>query len=90
MPTKTSISRILAILLLILALGHMPYGYYVLLKWIICAIFAHCAITAHKMKDESWTWIFGVTAAIYNPIIPVHLGRHIWPIVNIASVLRVS
>ena len=34
-----------------------------------------------------WVWIFGVSAGIYNPIFRVHLGREIWSLVNVVSVL---
>lgn len=83
------ILRLLAIIMLLWALADNPYGYYVLLRWVVCAIFAYCAIRAYRADSEAWIWIFGVNAAIYNPIFPLHLGRPIWSIVNIVSVILV-
>jgi hypothetical protein len=32
-------------------------------------------------------WVLGVTAAIYNPIIRVHLTREIWSVLNVGAVI---
>ena len=63
-----------------------PYGYYILLRWVCCGVFAYLAISAYKQKNNDWIWIFGITAAIYNPIIPVHLTRVIWSVFNIITI----
>lgn len=83
------IVRLIAILLLVLAFRHNPYGYYILLRWIICASFAYCAIKAYDRRNESWAWIFGISAAIYNPIATLHLGRSVWAMVNTASIIMI-
>lgn len=63
-----------------------PYAYYVLLRWVCCAVFAYVAIHAFRLQREGWVWLLGFMAAIYNPIIPVHLTREIWSIINLISV----
>jgi hypothetical protein len=63
-----------------------PYGYYVLLRWVCCAVFAYLAFQVHASNKKNWTWILGVTAAIYNPILPLHLTREIWSVVNIVTI----
>lgn len=63
-----------------------PYGYYILLRWVCCASFAYLAIKALEQEKEGWTWVLGVTAVVYNPIIRVHLTRDIWEIINIATI----
>lgn len=60
-----------------------PYGYYILLRWVCCAVFAYLAFQASASKQRDWVWVLGVTAAIYNPIVPVHLTREIWSVVNV-------
>ena len=62
-----------------------PYAYYVLLRWVCCPIFAFLALRARRLGLEGWVWVLGVTAAIYNPIIPVHLTREIWSLVNLVT-----
>lgn len=63
-----------------------PYGYYILLRWVICGIFAYLAFKAFKNGYEGWVWILGITAAVYNPIFRVHLTREIWSIVNLITI----
>jgi hypothetical protein len=62
-----------------------PYEYYILLRWVCCAAFAYLALQASAFKQQGWVWILGVTAAIYNPIVPVHLTRGIWSVINVVS-----
>ena len=59
-----------------------PYSYYTLLRWICCSIFAYSATTFFQMNRVPWSWVFGVLAALYNPIFPVHLARGTWAMVN--------
>ena len=80
--------KIICMVLLLWALLPInPYGYYILLKWICCPCFAYLAVVSFKNGQVPWIWIFGVSAGIYNPILTVHLGREIWSVVNIASII---
>lgn len=63
-----------------------PYGYYVLLRFVCCAVFAYLALQAQVQQKSGWVWVLGVTAAIYNPFIRIPLGRDIWSVVNIVTV----
>jgi hypothetical protein len=63
-----------------------PYGYYILLRWVCSGIFAYLAFRANDAGNDSWVWILGITAAVYNPIIPVHLNRTLWTVVNLITV----
>lgn len=63
-----------------------PYGYYVLLRWVCCAVFGYLASQAFACKQQGWVWGLGLTAAVYNPIVPVHLTRDIWSVVNVFTI----
>jgi hypothetical protein len=63
-----------------------PYGYYILLRWIVCPCFAYTAVQAFKRQKMNWVWILGVIAAIYNPLIPLHLNRELWSVLNLAGI----
>jgi hypothetical protein len=63
-----------------------PYGYYILLRWISCAVFAYLAFQALSQKKQGWVWVLGITAVVYNPIIRVHLNRETWSIINVISI----
>jgi hypothetical protein len=62
-----------------------PYGYYVLLRWIVCPCFAFAAVQAFGQDKTNWVWILGVTAAIFNPLIPVHLSRELWAVLDLMA-----
>jgi hypothetical protein len=63
-----------------------PYAYYVLLRWICCAIFIFLTMQAKSQMSKSWTWILGFIAVLYNPLVPVHLDRLIWSVVNVVVI----
>src|SRR2546428_617570 len=63
-----------------------PYGYYVLLRWVCCPLFAYLAVRASDLRREAWMWIFAVLAVVYNPIFRVHATRDFWTLVNVGTV----
>ena len=64
-----------------------PYGYYVFLRFITCLGFGYLTIL-HLDRERQWlTWTLGITAVVYNPFFSLHLGRDIWSIVNIATIV---
>jgi len=74
--------------MLFVAITHLPYGYYQMLRWVVCAVGIYVAYTAYRWGKVWVTWVFGFVAALFNPIIPVHLTKEIWqPIDFICAVL---
>ena len=69
-----------------IALLPMPYAYYMLLRIGICGVFAYLAFNAWQAGDQNFTWILGITAAIYNPFVPLHLGRELWTVINLGTI----
>ena len=68
------------------ALLPLPYAYYMLLRVGMCGVFAYLAYTAHQSNEQGLTWILGITAVIYNPFAPLHLGREVWTVMNIVTI----
>ena len=68
------------------ALLPLPYAYYMLLRVGMCGVFAYLAYTASQSNEQGLAWVLGVTAVIYNPFAPLHLGREVWTVVNIATI----
>lgn len=64
-----------------------PYGYYILLRWVVCAVFIYLAVASHLADASGWLLLFILGAGIYNPILRVHLGRIVWTLVNVASIV---
>ena len=83
----SSVPQLIACLMLLWALKpHNPYGYYILLRWVCCAVFAYVAFQALSQEKQGWAWVLGITAVVYNPIVQVHLTRGIWSVVNIITI----
>ena len=82
------IPQVIASIMLLWALNpDNPYGYYILLRWVCCGIFAFLAIRAIENKEkQGWVWILGIMAVVYNPIIRIHLTREIWSIINVITI----
>lgn len=81
------IPQVVASIMLLVALNpENPYGYYVLLRWVVCGIFAYLAFLAFEKEKIEWVWILGITAAVYNPFVKMHLGREIWSLVNLITI----
>lgn len=67
-----------------------PYGYYLLLRVVVCGICAYLALAAYERQRQGWVWALGITAVVYNPFIRVHLNREIWSAVNIATIVLLA
>jgi len=76
------IGRIFASAMLFWALAQNPYGYFVLLRLVVCFVAAFSASLAHSQQKRQWTWTLGGIAILFNPILPIHLTRGIWSIVD--------
>lgn len=66
-----------------------PYGYYILLRWVLCGAFSFLAVQAINQGKQGWLFVFGITALIYNPFLRVHLTREIWTVVNVVTIVLV-
>lgn len=64
-----------------------PYGYYILLRIVCCAVCAYLALAAAGSDKTPWTWTLGIFAVIYNPIVRIHLTREIWSVVNVVTII---
>jgi hypothetical protein len=72
---------------LALAIGRWPYGYYMLLRVVV---FATALLIAGLICQQAraftlWLGLFVVVAIIFNPIVPLHLTRGVWSILNLAG-----
>jgi len=66
------------------ALGHWPYGYYMLLRSVTCAAAVFFIWWAHGVKRTWAIWPFALVALLFNPIAPVHLSRDAWQVIDVA------
>jgi len=82
------IPALVAAIMLFVAIAELPYGYYQILRWVVCGVAIYIAYMAYRWRKVWATWVFGFVAALFNPIIPVHLTKEIWqPIDVICAIL---
>lgn len=81
------IARIVASILLLWALPRHPYGYYAVLRWVVCSAAAYSAYISSLIGRLPWAWFFGILALFFNPIIPVKLDRAAWANIDIAAAI---
>lgn len=66
-----------AMLLLALPAG-WPYGYYTLLRWVVCLTTGYLAHEGYKQGRRKSPVLLGAIALLFNPIVPVHMSKSDW------------
>lgn len=74
-----------AMVMLLLALAPWPYGYFMLLRWVVAITAGLLVYTAHQTEGNAWVVVGVIVLILYNPIAPVHLSRDIWPILDVVT-----
>jgi len=74
---------IISIVMLLLALLPLPIGYYSLLRFVVCITTCFLAWQSYNIQKMPWMWTMGMIALIFNPLIPLYLGRELWFMVDI-------
>lgn len=73
------------ILLILGILTFWPYGYYILLRWIVCGAAVANAIGFSKSKLTGWVLVFASIALIFNPIFPVFMNKSSWVAIDFVA-----
>ena len=82
------LATVVAVFVLILAmLPGNTYGYFIFLRWVVCAVLILFILLFLNRDLISWAYGFGFLAVLYNPILRVHLTRDIWVVLNIATII---
>jgi hypothetical protein len=72
--------------MLLLAVLPLPYGYYTLLRLVVClASLIHAAFGWQYLKPVAF--ISGFLAILFNPLIPIHLDKEVWLVIDIAAAI---
>lgn len=69
--------------MLLAALLHLPYGYYTLLRLVVCLTAAVIAFQSWP-KHQAWAIAFALVALLFNPIILVSFARETWAPIDVA------
>ena len=70
-------------LLLLLCLLPMPYGYYMLVRFVSMVAFGVMAYRYYTQSKVALTVTFASLALLFQPFIKVALGRTIWNVVDV-------
>lgn len=83
--------RVVADLMLLLALGSWEYSFYQILRVVVCGASIFLAWHLFDTKKVGWAWVFVVTGILFNPIAPIYLARETWQTIDfIAAILFFS
>lgn len=63
----------------------LPYGYFQILRLIVCGSACFSAYTAFEKDNKFWLWAFIAIAVLFNPLLPVHLNRVLWQPIDFAT-----
>jgi hypothetical protein len=76
-------------LVLIVAVFPLPYGYYTFTRIVTCLACIVLAWSAWRPVGRSapWAAIFTLLAILFNPIIPVHLTKKIWVVLDLGAAM---
>ncbi|RXZ44258.1 DUF6804 family protein [Crenobacter cavernae] len=63
----------------------LPYGYYMLLRLVVCGVFAFAAFVAFDRKSKVLPWVYGFMALVFNPFVKIHFPKEMWAVVDVAA-----
>lgn len=70
-------------ILLLLCLLPMPYGYYMLVRFVSMVAFGVMAYRYYTQSKVALTVTFASLALLFQPFIKIALGRTIWNVVDV-------
>ncbi|GAF92770.1 unnamed protein product [marine sediment metagenome] len=74
---------------LLIALLPLPYGFYTLMRLVVCGAAIILAYQEYLLHNQmsGWLVIFAVLALLFNPLIPIYLTREIWAPIDIGAAI---
>lgn len=77
--------------LLLACLLHMPYGFYVFVRFVAMVVFAVLAVQYSEKRNSALMVTFGALALLFQPFFKIALGRGMWNVVDvIVAILLVA
>jgi hypothetical protein len=69
--------------LLLMSLLPMPYGFYVLIRFLAMVVFACLAYHFHETENMVLCVVTGALALLFQPFFKIVLGREVWQMVDV-------
>jgi predicted membrane protein len=81
--SRTNLIKVILIVLFLLCLMDMPYGFYELVRFIAMFGFIYLAVENYKSNKKKVVLIYLALALLFQPFFKIALGRLIWNIVDV-------
>jgi low temperature requirement protein LtrA len=78
-------SIIAALFCFVAAAGGQPYSFYTLTRFVVFLVSCFGFYVTHELMPKGLKVGFVVIAVLFNPLIPFHLKRDTWQIVDILT-----
>ncbi len=63
----------------------LPYGYYTLLRFVSCGLFAFAAYVSFTRGGKALPCVFVLFAIAFNPFVKVHFSKELWALVDVGA-----
>lgn len=73
-------------LILLAGLIDAPYWYYMLLRFLVMALFLYLAYESHVKEDNNDRWVFFFSALLFQPFFKIYFGSNAHAIWNFIDV----
>lgn len=74
---------LVAVALLLGALGEHPYSYYQILRWVVSIAAFYRAYQFHEHDSNIWKWTMIALGILFNPIVPFYMEKETWAIFDV-------
>ena len=75
--------KVITSLFLFIDVISVPYGYYNLLRVIVCGACAYIAVSYNKLQIIDMTIKYAGIAFLFNPLFPIHLFKEAWILIDL-------
>jgi len=83
--TLSAVSRVASSALLAIAVASLPYGYFIFMRWFVCAACVFHIYLSYTMRKQLSVVVFAVLAILFNPLVPIHLNKESWMPIDLIS-----
>jgi len=84
----TTIPALISILLLFAGIPKFfPYGYYTLLRLLVCGTGGYIAYFSFKEEKRFIGFVSILVTLLFNPIIPIYLSKDAWVVIDLITVV---
>ena len=82
---KNVLTIVAIIFLLLPIMQKWPFAYHTLIRLEIFIASIYLVFLAMQAGQFGWMILFAILVILYNPIIPIHLKKEVWQIVEISG-----